>query len=77
MEKRVLFWIGIAILFILAISYFIPMTVNEDYGGVSKNVKTKLLGILIFYNPYLLAAYVLVGIILIVFGMKRIKIRLI
>lgn len=61
------FWAGISIIFILATSYFIPLEAESGSNFVSY---TKLLGILIFYNPFILAIYLLIALILIRKGLK-------
>lgn len=68
-KKNICFIIGIAVLLIIIVSYFIPITFQRDYGnGVSANVQGKLLSVLIFYNPYILSLYIIIGIVLIVYG---------
>ncbi|MBX4212108.1 hypothetical protein KW787_01475 [Candidatus Pacearchaeota archaeon] len=55
--------LGIAILLIIGISYFIPIQVD---GGANYSTTSSLLGIIIFYNPFILALYILIAIVLII-----------
>lgn len=59
---------GALIMIVLIISYFIRIPASS---GESFITYSKLLGILIFYNPFILAAYVLIAIILIFKSFKR------
>ncbi len=67
MKRRVYFWLGILTFALLIGSYFIKL--NLENGG-NYIIKTSLLGILIFNNPFILAFYVLIGVILIVKGLN-------
>lgn len=65
------FFSGILILAILFITYFIKV---EDKGS-NYIVNEPLLGVLIFNNPLILLIYIVVSIIFIITGIKRIKIE--
>lgn len=65
-------WIGIAILIIIVVSYFITIEIDS---GFNYTTNSKLLGILIFHNPFVLALYILIGIILIFYGFRRRKVE--
>jgi len=58
---------GIFIFITLIMSYFIK--INVDSGG-NYTTSDTLLGILIFHNPFILALYVLIAIVLIIKGRK-------
>ncbi len=60
--------IGILILIVLALSYFININIEKEAGYI---VQTTLLGILIFYNPFILGIYILIAIILIAKGGRK------
>lgn len=64
------FFLGISILFILIISYFVKIEADE---GINFIVQDTLLGILIFHNPFILALYILGIIFLIVSGLEKDK----
>lgn len=64
------FFIGISILLILIISYFVKIETDE---GINFIVQDTLLGILIFHNPFILALYILGIIVLIVSGLEKNK----
>ncbi|MEI6731818.1 MAG: hypothetical protein WCK90_04010 [archaeon] len=66
--RPVLFWIGVAVAIILFASYF--MTLPGDSGD-NYNVDTSLLGIIIFYNPWILAFYLIIAVVLVWFGIAR------
>ena len=71
-----LFLIGIAILIVLAASYFIPITLTEYSGnGVVALVKDSLLGIMIFHKLYVLILYILIALALIFISLRKIKIK--
>ncbi len=65
MKKR--FYFGIVILLILLVSYFINIS---NFDGVSIT-NSSLLGILIFYNPFILGLWILIALALIGFGLGR------
>ncbi len=72
MKKRIIvFWAGIAILLLLGISYFIQISDTSQEGLLTIETNTSLLGIIIFYNPFVLGLYVLFALILIVKGLKK------
>lgn len=64
-SKRMYLILGFSILFLLGISYFIKFNVESGFNYV---IETRLLGALIFYNPFVLGLYILVSIYLIVKG---------
>ncbi len=59
--------IGISVLLLLVISFFIKIRIDE---GANYYTESSLLGALIFYNPFILGLYILIAIYLIV-NMKR------
>lgn len=59
---------GIIISVILISAYFIKINIEQ---GSNYIIKSSLLGILIFYNPLILAIYVLIIILLIIKGIKK------
>ncbi len=65
--KRVYFWTGVSIVLIMAISYLITIPVES---GANYIVNTRLLGIIIFYNPFILGLYLLLAGVLIFKGRK-------
>ena len=67
-KRRGLFWTGIGILIFLLIAYFIKIRVDYGFNFITFD---SLLGIIIFHNPFVLALYVLIGLILIWKGMKK------
>ena len=64
------FYVGIIILIILSISYFIKLNIEE---GANYQTRDTLLGILIFHNPLMLLIYLSVAVALIISGIKKIK----
>jgi len=70
MKNKLLFYLGILILVILAISYFIQI----ETSGTNYIISTPLLGILIFHSPIVLIVYILMASFLIYKGLgKKIK----
>lgn len=70
MKNKLLFYLGILILAILAISYFIQI----ETSGTNYIISTPLLGILIFHSPIVLIIYTLIALFLIYKGLdKKIK----
>jgi len=65
---KISFLIGVIISVILISAYFIKVDIEQGSNYV---IKSSLLGILIFYNPFVLAAYVLLSTILIIKGIKK------
>lgn len=63
--SKACFIIGILIIVFIIISSFIDVSVES---GANYNVKSPLLGILIFYNPFILGLYILISIVLILKG---------
>jgi len=60
---------GIGIFLVLGASYF----VNINISSGNSITQTSLLGILIFYNPFILALYLLIAIVLIMKGIKTLS----
>ncbi len=67
-KRAGVFWTGITILVILIIIYFIKF--QSDYGS-NYTIQDSLLGIIIFHNPFILALYLLIAVVLIVKGLKN------
>lgn len=67
---HIIFGTGILIIFLLVISYFIPLSINT---GTNFIVQDSILGIIIFHNPFILGLYILSSLALIIEGLKRIK----
>ena len=65
MKKKVYFWIGIVILALMIISYFIKFQVDS---GANYSTLDSLLGIMIFHNPWILGLYILIVIFLVIKG---------
>lgn len=70
MHKRKRFFTGIFILLFLLVSYFINF---ETDIGDNYVVSDTLLGILIFHNVFILGFYLLIALLLIITGVKRIR----
>ena len=66
--SRIIFWIGILLALIIVASYFITFRVDS---GFNYTTNERLLGILIFHNPFVLALYCLVIVVLLVKGLNR------
>ena len=58
---------GLIFITILLISYFIKVGIDS---GANYTINSSLLGILIFYNPFVLGIYFLIGTILIIKGLR-------
>tara|TARA_Y100000310_G_C20494984_1_gene721105 strand:- start:411 stop:650 length:240 start_codon:yes stop_codon:yes gene_type:complete len=74
-SKRVLRIIGFVILVLMLIGYFIPIEnvlVGEYYEAT---YQTSLLGILIFHNVWIFTSYVVVALVLIYLGYRRLPKR--
>ncbi len=69
-KNKIYFWLGIFILLILIASYFLKINID---AGANYSVETRLLGILIFYKPYMLGLYILITVVLIIIGLKKRK----
>lgn len=69
-KKKLFFWLGILILVVLGVSYFV--NINVDTGGNYK-VISPLLGVLIFYKVYILILYILIALGFIFIGLKKKK----
>jgi len=65
-KNKVYFFIGITILVILILFYFVK--VDIDSGG-NYNTYDSLLGIVIFHNPFILAIYAIIVVKLITKGL--------
>lgn len=65
------FSIGIAIILILTVSYFIEL--NIDSGSNYETIDT-LLGVLVLHSPIIFGLYMLFSAIMIVWGIKKIRI---
>jgi len=63
MGRNLYKYLGIGILAFLAISYFLKINIDS---GANYLIKDSLLGIVIFHNPFILAIYVLIAVVLIV-----------
>ncbi|MDO8460262.1 MAG: hypothetical protein Q7S74_04085 [Nanoarchaeota archaeon] len=70
MQNKVYFWLGIGLLVFLILAYFIkvPVESGQEYYEVSSNI-----GIIIFYNHFIIGIYILIGIVLIVLGLRKNK----
>ena len=67
MKRKILALIGVIILLILAISYFINIDLEN---GANYITKSSILGVIIFYNPFIFALYILIALILILKGIR-------
>ena len=70
-EKRIFFWIGLIVAFLLLATYFVKIKID---AGSNFIVRDSLLGILIFHNAFVLLIYALVIAFLVLFGLGKIKI---
>ncbi len=68
MKKQVIFYSGIGFAVFLAVSYFIKIPLDSGRNYLTFD---SLLGIIIFHNPFILAIYVLIAILLIIKGMRK------
>jgi len=59
------FFFGILIFLVLIVSYFVKFDIDS---GANYNIEERLLGVIIFHNPFILGIYLLIGIILILRG---------
>ncbi|MAG38040.1 hypothetical protein CMI45_01485 [Candidatus Pacearchaeota archaeon] len=71
-NNKITFFLGIIWIIFLILAYFIKFDVDS---GANYIVKDSLLGILIFHSPIVLTVYILVGILLVLLGIMRIKIK--
>jgi hypothetical protein len=71
-SKKWFFWIGIGLLILLPVSYFIKFKIES---GADYILYDSLLGIIIFHNPFILGLYALIVISFIVAGLKNSFIR--
>lgn len=67
-KKKGYFFIGCLMLIFLISSYFVNVPIED---GANYNTIDTLLGIIIFHNPFILALYVLIGVVLIVKGFGK------
>lgn len=67
-KKSLSKWAGITIIALLVASYFIKVSADS---GANYVVEEKLLGIIIFHNPFILGLYILIAIALIIKGAKN------
>lgn len=72
-KPTLLFWIGIFILFLMGISYFISFPVDS---GANYVVEDRLLGLLVFHNGFVLILYIAIALFLMLVG-TFLKIRII
>jgi hypothetical protein len=71
-ESRAYIIIGSLILATILISNFITISQKESINSyVTANIHTPLLGILIFYNIYVLFFYITIGILFILIGIRK------
>ncbi|PIN89926.1 hypothetical protein COU60_02430 [Candidatus Pacearchaeota archaeon CG10_big_fil_rev_8_21_14_0_10_34_76] len=69
MKKQKLYlYFGIGIFLALTFSYFIKIPLNSGSNYVTT---TSILGLLMFYNPFILGAYIVIATILIYNGIKK------
>ena len=59
--------LSIGVLALLAITYFMPITID---GGANYVVTDRLLGIIVFHNAFILCIYVVIAAISIAAGIK-------
>ena len=67
MTNKKYFFLGILIFLVLILSYLIKFDID---AGANYNIEERLLGVIIFHNHFILGIYLLIGIILILRGMK-------
>ena len=67
-KKPGYFWSGIIIIIIFIISYFIKFRVDS---GSNFDIYDSLLGLIIFHNPFILAIYVLIIVMIIKMGLGK------
>ena len=72
-KNKKTFFVGVILLFALLASYFIKIEIDSGANFVTE---TRLLGILIFYNLYLLSFYILIGVVLVVIGIWGLKFKI-
>lgn len=70
--SKIRFYSGLIIIIILVISYFIKINVDS---GSNYQITDTLLGILIFHNISILFAYLMISAILLIIGIKNIRIK--
>ena len=68
--KKISFWIGLVFLILLGASYFVNIQVDD---GSNFATYDRILGIVIFHNSWILCFYVLIGLGLIFFGLRKKK----
>ena len=57
-KKTLRLWLGVLVFVVLGLSYFVRFRVSVTPGEI---VYDRLLGILIFHSPFVLAGYVLIA----------------
>ena len=67
-HRRGVFWTGVVIFIILLSGYFIKVELESGYNYSTQD---SILGVLIFHNPFILAIYVLILVVLIVKGLSK------
>lgn len=72
LASKLRFFLGIAILVILALFYFIEIEVERGIDYVTFDT---LLGIIIFHNVFVFAFYILIGVLLVITGIKKIRLK--
>lgn len=70
-DNKFRFYIGILIIFILILGYFLRIEVDS---GANYSVKDTLLGIIIFHNVFVFVIYLLIGLFFIFTGVRKVKI---
>ncbi len=73
MRQKTALYLGVGILAVLLISAFIRVPIES---GPNYITYTKILGLLIFYQPIVLGAYILTGLFFVYKGLKG-RIRLV
>jgi len=69
-KENICLALGILILLFLTASYFIKIDLDS---GANYNLETRLLAVLIFYNLFFLALYILIAVSLILIGLRKIR----
>ena len=70
-------WIGVLILIILIISYFIPVYQTFLYNDIADvKVKSSLLSWMIFSSPWVLGIYILIALTFIYYGLRGIRFKI-
>ena len=69
-KNKFAFIFGVSIILIMMILYFVKTDIDSVANYVTE---TSVLGIIIFYSPLVLTLYVLIALVLIVFGLRGFK----